>query len=135
MQILTICKFNRFRSKIAQHLLKEKYPQHTVISAGLIKGRPLDSNLISFYTENGITFTKKRSALSEKLIKDSDILIIVANDVPKDIFLSGRVFIGKMIYFINIEDTPSCNKAGMLSIYKSIKEQLKHEIYPKIQDK
>ena len=86
MQILFVCKHNRFRSKIAEAYFKKINKKIKVSSAGLIKGIPVSKKTIRNAKKFGINMTKKTKGLDEKSLLSQDIIIIVANNVPKSIF-------------------------------------------------
>ena len=132
MRILVVCKYNRFRSKLAEHYLKLLFPYYEVCSAGIIKGRPLDKQIKRFFKDQKIAFSNSRNTMSEKLIKSSDVIIIVADDVPRELFSKGKVFMNKQILFVSIEDTSSDNYEKMCIINNNIKKCIENEIYLKI---
>tara|TARA_B100000315_G_scaffold220350_1_gene222974 strand:+ start:1436 stop:1945 length:510 start_codon:yes stop_codon:yes gene_type:complete len=93
--ILFICKHNVFRSKVAEAYFKKinKNKQINADGAGLIKTDFLsetEKKLVKFQRkiakQYGIIIKQSSKPLSIKLLKKQDIIIIVANDVPKEIF-------------------------------------------------
>ena len=94
MKILFVCKYNRFRSQIAEQFFK-KYNKDKNISArstGIFKGLyPLDKTESNSAKEFGIEIKKEPEAISIEVLRNIDVVVIVANDVPKELFLyEGR---------------------------------------------
>lgn len=99
MNILFICKWNRFRSKLAETYFKKinKNKKIKVKSAGLIKGRSLTKYQIRLAKRFDIKIGGKPQGLSSKLLKWQDITIIVADDIPSSIFLKDNEYKKKLI--------------------------------------
>ena len=94
MKILFVCKYNRFRSQIAEQFFKEynKDKNISARSAGIFKGLyPLDKTESNSAKEFGIEIKKEPEAISIEVLRNIDVVVIVANDVPKELFLyEGR---------------------------------------------
>ena len=87
--ILFVCKHNMFRSKIAEIYFNKINRNKSIKteSAGLIKGNlPLDKQEVNVAKEFGIKLKGNPKGLSIDLIKKQNLIIIVANDVPKETF-------------------------------------------------
>ncbi len=84
LNILFICKYNRFRSRIAEAYFRKinKNKNIKAKSAGAIKGNPITKDNISLAKEFGLDIRGKTKGLSSKLLIWQDIAIIVADDVP-----------------------------------------------------
>jgi protein-tyrosine-phosphatase len=106
MKILFICKYNRFRSKIAEALFN-KYnnnSKHKAKSAGIIQGSfPLDKYEVKFAKNMGIKLSGKPKPLSTKLLKWQDMVIIVSNEIPKSLFNENTKY-GKKLKVWKIKD-------------------------------
>jgi protein-tyrosine-phosphatase len=98
MNILFICKHNIFRSRVAEEYMK-KISNHNISSAGIIRA---DGDLISAVQkevckEFGLIFTNQSKTLTVENLRKQDLVIIVADDVPQEIFknqfynLDGKV--------------------------------------------
>ena len=88
-RILFVCKYNRFRSRVAETYFKKinKNKNIRVTSAGLIKGcLPLDKSQIKAAGEYGIKLAEKPRTMSMNFLDEQDKIIIVANDIPKIVF-------------------------------------------------
>ena len=88
MNIIFICKHNRFRSRVAEGYFKKikKNKKIKISSAGLIKGIPVSRNLISITKKLEFNVKGKTKGLDEKVLTNTDLIIITANDIPKSIF-------------------------------------------------
>ena len=117
-KILFICKFNRFRSRIAEAYLKKINPNAKVKSAGLIRGRPLDKLQIEIAKEFGLDINGKPKGLTSKMLIWQNVTIIVANDVPEEIFENEKY--GKKTIVWKIPDTTIDSKEEVRKIIKSI---------------
>lgn len=118
MKILFVCKYNRFRSRVAEAYFKKVNKNKKIIakSAGIIRGiYPLNFKQVEAAKEFGITINGKPESLSVELLKKVDLIIIVANDVPKEIFRVG----GKYLQNIKVWNIPDV-KTG-----KNLEENIK----------
>lgn len=89
MNILFVCKHNMFRSKIAEVYFKKinKNREININSAGVIQGYlPLDKREVKVAKKFGINLEGKPKGLSVDLLKKQNLIIIVADDVPKFLF-------------------------------------------------
>jgi len=120
--ILFICKYNRFRSRVAASYLKKINKRLKIKSAGLIKGRPLDKNQINSAKKLDIKIKGKPNGLSTKILKQADLIIIVADDVPKSIFINNN-YVKKLLIW-KIPDAKSNNKKEVKGLIKSIIKQV-----------
>jgi len=92
MNILFVCKYNRFRSRVAEAYFKKINKDESInaSSGGIIKGfLPLDKDEVRVAKNFGISILGKPRALSVELLKSQDKIIVVANDVPKKVFSYG----------------------------------------------
>jgi len=118
MNILFICKYNRFRSKIAEACFNKinKNKKIKVKSAGIIQGFPVNPNVISIAKEFGLKINPHPHGISSKLLKWQDKIIVVADDVPIQILNKYK----KEIIVWKIKDTKEDNKEAIRKIIKSI---------------
>jgi protein-tyrosine-phosphatase len=88
MNLLFICKYNRFRSKVAEAYFKKINKNRDIKSsgAGLIKGSPVNPRVIKIAKKFKINISGKPRGLSSELIKKQDLIINTADDVPSSIF-------------------------------------------------
>jgi protein-tyrosine-phosphatase len=90
MNILFICKHNRFRSKVAEALFKKYAPKYNVKSAGieLDVGFPYVASAVKkVLKEYGVKRVEdKPQLINPKIIKWADKIIVIADDVALDKF-------------------------------------------------
>lgn len=124
MNILFVCKYNRFRSKIAEEYFNQinKNKNIHVKSAGIIRGSyPLDKREVQVARENGIKLEGRPRGLSTNLMRKIDLIIIVGDNIPKEIF-NYNGYAGKVIVW-NIKDI--INGESKVLIEKIIKKIMK----------
>lgn len=88
MNILFACKYNRFRSKLAEAFFN-KYntnKKHKAKSVGLVKGRPVGQNTKRIAKEHKLKIVGQPRTLDYKDIPWVDMVVIVAKDVPSSVF-------------------------------------------------
>lgn len=104
-QILFVCKHNIFRSRIAEEFFKvlNKNKNYRASSAGIIKWNNKDlKGDTGFDSEKrvakefGINLKVKSRGLDSSILKTTDTLIVVADDVSLEIF-RDKSFKGKLI--------------------------------------
>lgn len=93
MKILFVCKYNRFRSKVAEAYFNKinKNPRIKVESAGIIQ---VDKTLTAsekrrnqyIRKEFNLNLSPISKGLKVRLLEKTDKIIVVANDIPKIIF-------------------------------------------------
>ena len=85
--ILFVCKHNMFRSMVAEDYFKKINKDAFVSSAGVIRGYlPLNKLVVEAGKELGINMNGKPQGLSIDFLRKQDLIIIVADDVPKNLF-------------------------------------------------
>ncbi|MDD5193168.1 MAG: hypothetical protein PHF67_01135 [Candidatus Nanoarchaeia archaeon] len=113
--ILFVCKYNRFRSRIAEAYFKKINKKLKCSSAGLIKGNPIDPQIIKTAKKLELKINGTPRALSSKLLKKQDLIVIVADNVPKSLFKNKTIL-------IKVKDIESNDK---IKIEKKILEIMK----------
>ena len=89
MNILFICRHNRFRSKVAEaYFVKiNKNKNLNVKSAGIFIGdSPLDKTQTRIAKNFGIKLKGQPQGISTKLLKWNDLIIVITDDFPKGLF-------------------------------------------------
>jgi protein-tyrosine-phosphatase len=124
MNILFLCKHNRFRSKIAEAYFNKinKNKKIKAKSRGLIRGIPVDKNVVRIGKEFGMKINRTPKGISEEDLKWQDVIIIVANNVPKSIFATKREV--KKLIIWNIRDTSQDNKKEIRRIVIGIMKKV-----------
>lgn len=125
MNILFVCKYNRFRSKIAEAYFKKVNKDKTLKakSAGVIEGNPISPGIRAVAKRNDLTITGKPRHLSVPLLRWMDVVIIVADDVPKSIFSASKDH-GKKVILWRI---PDCNETETKKADRAV-EAIKNKI-------
>jgi protein-tyrosine-phosphatase len=127
MRILFVCKYNRFRSQVAEQLFKKynKNKNLKINSAGIFKGRyPLNTVLTKLVKKFGINVNKRPECLTEEDQKKPDLIIIIAKEIPRSLFKYEGRYIQKIETW-NMEDEFLDNKNKIEGIIKSIKLKVK----------
>ena len=88
MNLLFVCRHNRFRSKFAKAYFDKINKDKSIKtkSAGLFRGKPLDKNFFQIAKKYGLKLGKKPQGVSTKLLEWQDLIVIVADDVPESAF-------------------------------------------------
>ncbi len=122
MKILFVCKHNRFRSQLAEGFFK-KYNHNKKIkfnSAGIFKGDPIAPNVKKIAKQFKIRVGKPK-AISEKLLKKIDWVVIVADNVPSSLFTKKNI---EKVLVWKIPDTSQENFSGIKKIAKQIEKKV-----------
>ena len=111
-RILFVCKFNKFRSKVAEALFNKlnKNPSIKAKSAGIVSGDFLNHNTVKICKQLGVNLKGKPRGISMKLLKWQNILIIVADNIPPSIFNQKKY--GKKLIVWKIHDTSEIHRKG-----------------------
>ena len=111
LNILFVCKYNRFRSRIAETYFKKinKTKKIKIKSAGIIIGSPISEEQKSVGRKFGLTIKGQIQGLSSKLLKWQNLIIIVADDVPPQLFRGNKMY-GKELIIWKIKDTKKGDK-------------------------
>lgn len=124
--ILFICRFNRFRSRVADSYFKKinKNNKLKSDSAGLKAGSyPLDSDELECAYKLGINIEGKPKRITEKLANWADTIVISADDVRPS-FLAQYIKTKKKIIHWEIPESNSNNHEEIKSIINQIKEKV-----------
>lgn len=119
-KILFICKFNRFRSKVAEAIFNKLNKKHKAKSAGIIRGNPLDKLQVAVAKKMGVNIYSKPQGLTSKMLGWADIHVITADDIPKGILKDSEKY-GKELLVWNIPDAKTDNEKEIKSIIEKIK--------------
>ena len=127
MNILFVCKWNRFRSKAAEVIFKKinKNPRFKVKSGGLFPGVPVTKDVIGAGKKLGVKISKKQQGLHHKLLMWSDYIIIVADDVPSSIFKEVVKNDGKKVLHWKLKDVGGTDVKKREKIMLQIQEKIK----------
>ncbi len=122
MNILFVCKHNRFRSQVAENYFRKINKNKNIksYSAGLFIGSDIAKTTKKVGRKLGIRISGRPKGISEKLLKKIDLIVIVANDIPEQLF-EGKA---KKIMVWKIRDTMQSDFAGVEEISKQIMEKV-----------
>ena len=98
--ILFVCKYNRFRSKVANAYFKQLNKNKNINSdsAGIFPGSyPLDGVQYKITKKLGVNISGRPKGINLKLLKEQDIIVIVADNVPPSLFKSNKNYKRKLI--------------------------------------
>jgi protein-tyrosine-phosphatase len=129
MNILFVCKYNKFRSQVAEAFFNKynKNKSFNVKSAGLFQGSyPLDKDQVGVAKEFGILINKKPEKLNQKLINWADIIVDVADDVPPSMFEAEKN--GKKLFYYPNPDTKTHEHEEIRNVISQIKVNIKELI-------
>ncbi len=107
LHVLFVCKYNRFRSKLAEAYFRKINKDRNIKSksAGIFKGNPLDKDAKITAREMGTRIKGRPRGIDVKLLKWSDVIVILADDVLEDNFKSK--FSKQRIITFKIKDSDS----------------------------
>ncbi len=117
MKVLFICKYNRFRSKVAEAIFN-KFSLDKSESAGLFmdKEHPyIEESVLNLMKEKGYFLFGKPRKVNKKIIERTDLVVIVADNVDESLFSS----FGKKVIKWDISD---CDASNFNCIRNSINE-------------
>ena len=125
MNILFICKHNRFRSKVAETFFKKlnKNKKIKVNSGGISLDilRPyIEKNVIKMMKEKDCDIKGKPKRITNKSIREANLIIIVADNVNKEYFSNSNARIIKW----KIMD---CDASDIKNIKRAI-NQIEHKV-------
>lgn len=119
MNILFVCKHNRFRSKVAEALFRHHYRGESV----RVKSAGLAIDIMHPYVARTVMSEMKQRGVSMRddgavkidsfLLKWADRLIIVANNVSPDMFRDKEMIQGKPVTFWDIADVSESDASGI----------------------
>lgn len=125
MNILFVCRHNRFRSQIAESYFNKINKNKNLIakSAGIFKGSyPLDKQQCEVAKKLGIKICKRPQAISEHILNWKNIIIAITNDLPEGLF-NYSTHNHKVINW-KILDEENQNEKNVEKIIKQIKKKV-----------
>jgi protein-tyrosine-phosphatase len=127
INILFVCRYNRFRSRIAEAYFKKinKNKNIKAKSAGLFKGMKLSPGTIKEAKKFGLNINGRVNGLSSSLMKWQNMVVVVANDVPSQVFDKSRR-LGKKVIIWKIKDANYKDKKNIDKLIKKIIKRVKN---------
>ena len=127
MRILFICKYNAFRSKVAEAYFRKLNKKVKVSSAGFIDGGGADRTQKAVAKKLlGVEISKKRTSLSLDLLKKQDLVVVVAKDVPKIMFDYHKGFGKTKFVYWGIKDEQLMNRKNVEKIVRKIRKRVEN---------
>jgi protein-tyrosine-phosphatase len=128
MNILFICKYNAFRSRIAEEYFKKinTNSENEIGSEGLIMDGKADEEQIRIAKEILDVDISQRNPMPLDLedLKNADLIVVVANDIPKIIFNYQLVNLQKKLVIWKIKDEQKKNDKNIKKIVLKIKKKV-----------
>ena len=124
MNIIFICKHNVFRSRVVESYFAKinRNKNIHVSSGGLIVGEILGINQKKAMKELNVEPISKPKNVSARLLKKQDLVVVVADDVPEEIF-NSRIYIKRVIFW-RIPDVFDNSKEKSIKVIKSIMKRV-----------
>ncbi|MFC1722758.1 low molecular weight phosphatase family protein [Nanoarchaeota archaeon] len=123
MNILFVCKYNRFRSKIAEAYLNLKSEKDGAKSAGIIEGNPISDAIFESAKRNGLEIRGAPRTIDVPLLKWHDKMVIIACDIPASLFHENEKY-GRDVEVWPIEDCDESDTKAMDGIIVDIKKRI-----------
>ena len=121
VNVLFVCRYNRFRSRVAEAYFRKINTNRNIKakSAGLIKGQPLSPFTVGIAKEFGLNIDGRVKGLSSRLLAWQNITVIVADNVPPEVFSKNKEYRKRVIVW-KIADIPEKNKGEIKRLIKTI---------------
>jgi len=125
INILFICKYNVFRSRVAEAYFNKinKNPNIIAKSAGLIPGDEMNEMRMEAVKSCGIQLNGSSKGLNIDLLRWQNVIVIVANNVPPLIFKRNKEC-GKKLIVWRIKDTQDREGGDISKITGKIKKKV-----------
>ncbi len=101
-----------------------KNKKYFVKSAGIIQGSPISKEIKASGKRFGLSLNSKPQGMSTKLLQWNDVMIIAANDVPKELFKDHKSY-GKKLIVWKIPDVRSNDAREIDKVVRSIEKKVK----------
>ncbi len=127
VRILFICKYNAFRSKVAENYFRKinKNKSVRVASAGFIDGGGADQTQRAVAKRLlGVDISGKMRHLSLKLIREQDLVVVVAKDVPRVMFNHSEGYGKTKFIYWGVKDEQLQNRRNVEKIVRKIKKRV-----------
>jgi len=125
INILFVCKYNVFRSRVAEFYFNKinKNKNVRAKSAGIIAGGVMGEKQRATVGKKGLILEGKSKGLNTKILNWQNITIIVADDVPPIIFNKNKKY-GKKTIVWKINDTKVKEGKDIPAIMRRIKKKV-----------
>ena len=128
LRILILCTGNSCRSQMTEGILKNKYPEWNIFSAGTRPEKKVNLFAVQVMKEIGIDISEHFPKSIDLFTSQSFDLVITVCDNAKEAcpVFTGKV--GKRIHigFIDPADATGTNEE-ILSVYRKVRDQIRKE--------
>ena len=128
--ILFVCKWNRFRSKIAESIFNKlnKNQNHKAKSSGIFPGLPISKEIFRACKKLKYPISKKVEGISYPLLMWSNIIVVIEDSIPLSVFNEIIKNDKKEVIIWKIKDPHNSNKreATVRIIEQKIKSLIKN---------
>lgn len=124
-RILFICKYNVFRSRVAEYYFNKinKNPNIKAKSAGIMPGEEMNKMRQAQIRNCNIQLKGSSKGLNSKIMRWQNIIVIVANNVPPSLFKLNKKY-NKQLIVWRIKDTNDREGKDIPKIIKRIKKKV-----------
>ncbi len=123
-----MCKYNAFRSRVAEEYFNKINTNKKIkaYSRGFIPGEESDGiQRRTVKSLLGVSISKRKPiGVNIEDLKNSDLIVVVADDVPKIMFNYPYVVLNKKMIFWNIKDEQYGKKENIKKIILEIKRKV-----------
>lgn len=129
MKILFICKYNAFRSKVAESYFRKinKNKSVKVSGAGFINSDGADkTQRVVAKKLLGVEIRGASKRLSLKLLRAQDLVVVVAKDVPKIMFNHSEGYGKTKFVYWGVKDEQLQNRKAVEKIVEKIKKKVEN---------
>ena len=128
MKILFVCKYNAFRSRVAEEYFNKTKDNKEIesISRGIIMGGDSDNVQRRIAKSLLVINISKRKPLPLTLqdMRNADLIIAVADDIPRIVFNYPLPSIQKKLLIWKIKDERDMNKDNIRKVILKIKGKI-----------
>ena len=128
MKLLFVCKYNAFRSRVAEEYFNNVVSDKRImaISRGIIMGQDSDSAQRQISKSIlGVDISKRKPLpLTYQDMRDSNLIIVVADDIPRIVFNYPLPSIQKKLIIWSIKDEFDMDKANIKNTILTIKRKV-----------
>lgn len=125
MNILFVCKHNRFRSRVAEAYFNKINKNPEIVAKGVgvyADNSPLDEDEGRISKENGINISGKPQQINENLVTWADKIVIVADDVDKKLIKNSDKKNIEVWKIKDVDDAQDRNEAIEKTVRKIMKK-------------
>lgn len=125
MNILFVSKYNQFRSKVAEAYFNKlnKQKGFSVTSAGLFAGASTPTNVMQVAKKHRLSLKTSRTAMSVNMLGKQDLVILVGNDVPTEIFTDDNPHVRAFAHW-KVESVRDTDVIAVETTFREIEKRI-----------